>query len=225
MLLRILEKVYERFIERKRYSKFVKEFRSRNKHNQIFPVTHFPVDIVSIGSFSYGELNLFAYDQGNKIDSLKIGNFVSISSNVRFLLHENHQTDTFTTFPLRSVLLGKPYACDMRARGPIVIDDEVWIGQGATILSGVSIGKGAIIAAGAVVSKDVPPYAVAGGVPARIIKYRFDQNARDRLLRMRLSEVSRDEIIQNIDLFYSPIDADQLDRLESLFERARSGRG
>lgn len=224
MLLRILEKTYDRFIERKRYAKFVKEFRSRNAHNQIFPGTRFPVDIVNIGSFSYGELNLFAYDPGNKVDGLKIGSFVSISSNVRFLLHENHQIDTFTTFPLRSVLLGKPFACDMRARGPIVIDDEVWIGHGATILSGVSIGKGAIIAAGAVVIKDVPPYAVAGGVPARVIKYRFEQDARDRLFRMRLSDVSREEIIQNMDLFYRPIDSDQLGRLESLFERARSGR-
>ena len=224
MLLRILQKAYGRYIEKNRYSKFVKDFRSRNEHNQVFPATVFPVDIVTIGFFSYGELNLFAYDKDNKADGLKIGNFVSISSNVRFLLHENHQTDTFTTFPLRSVLLGQPHACDMRARGPIVVDDEVWIGQGATILSGVSIGKGAIVGTGAVVTKDVPPYAVAGGVPARIIKYRFDQDVRDRLCRMRLSEVSQEEIIQNIDVFYRPIDSDQLDRLESLFERVRSER-
>lgn len=222
MLLRVLKKTWGRYIEKNRYSRFIKDFRARNAHNQVFPGAVFSIDIVNIGAFSYGELNLIAYDRENKVDSLKIGDFVSISANVRFLLHENHQTDTFTTFPLRSVFLGKPHACDMRARGPIIVDDEVWIGQGATILSGVRIGKGAIIATGAVVTKDVPPYAVAGGVPARIIKYRFDENVRDRLLRMRLSEVAPEEIIRNIDLFYRPIDPDQLDRLESLFERIRS---
>lgn len=217
-LLGILRGAYSRYKKGQNNWRFVKEFRAMNKHNQIYPGTMFPIDIVSVGSYSYGELNLIAYDQNNKIDTLKIGNFVSISSGVKFLLHENHQTETFTTFPLRSVLLGKPFPGDMMARGSIVIDDEVWIGNGAMLLSGVHVGKGAIIAAGSVVTKDVPPYALVGGVPARVIKFRFDHVTRERLTRLRLSGLAIDEIIQNLDLFYKRIDSGQLDRIEKLFE-------
>lgn len=219
MLLSILRGTYSRYKQKRNNWRFVKEFRARNEHNKIYPGSMFPIDIVSVGSYSYGELNLLAYDQNNKIDTLKIGSFVSISSGVKFLLHENHQTETFTTFPLRSVLLGKPFPGDMMARGSIVIDDEVWIGNGAMLLSGVNVGKGAIIAAGSVVTKDVPPYALVGGVPARVIKFRFDHVTRERLTRLRLSGLAKEEIIQNLDLFYKHIDSAQLDRIEKLFER------
>ena len=132
----------------------------------------FPNNLISVGAYSYGEIDLSAYDKNNTKDRLVIGSFVSIAKGVKFFLHEEHQTSTYTTFPLRSVLLGKQFSCDAMAKGSIVVEDEVWIGGRATILSGVTIGKGAIIAAGAVVTKDVPPYAIAGGVPAKIIKYR-----------------------------------------------------
>jgi virginiamycin A acetyltransferase len=209
---------YRRHKKNKEYLSFINEFRTRNEHNNVIPVSTFPIDIVSIGAYSYGELNLIAYDKNNKIDKLEIGSFVAISSGAIFLLHENHQTETFTTFPLKSILLDKPYPGDMTSKGSIVIDDEVWIGNGAMILSGVHVGKGAIIAAGAVVTKDVAPYALVGGVPARMIKYRFDQEARDRLCHLRLSGLAKEEIINNLELLYKPIDSEQLDKIERLFE-------
>lgn len=218
MLYRLLNDAFLRYKKTREKWHFVKEFRARNKHNKIYPVGVFPIDIVNIGSYSYGELNLLAYDKNNKVDVLKIGSFVSISSGVRFLLHENHQIGTFTTFPLRSVLLGSPFSGDMVANGSIVVDDEVWIGNGAMLLSGVHVGKGAIIAAGSVITKDVPPYAVVGGVPARVIKYRFDSVTRERLTRLRLSDLTKNELITNLNLFYQYIDAEQLDKLERLFE-------
>ena len=61
---------------------------------------------------------------------------------------------------------------------PIVVEDDVWVGGGSIILSGVTIGKGAVIAAGAVVNKDVPPYAIVGGVPAKVLKYRDGADAK-----------------------------------------------
>lgn len=62
------------------------------------------------------------------------------------------------------------------SKGDIIVGDDVWVGYGATILSGVHIGQGAVIAAGAVVNKDVPPYAIVGGIPAKVIKYRFSES-------------------------------------------------
>jgi virginiamycin A acetyltransferase len=225
VLLSILIGIYKRHKKNREYLSFINEFRTRNEHNNVIPVTDFPIDIVSIGAYSYGELNLIAYDKNNKIDKLEIGSFVSISSGAVFFLHENHQTETFTTFPLKSVLLERPYPGDMRSKGSIFIDDEVWIGNGAMILSGVHVGKGAIIAAGAVVTKDVAPYALVGGVPARMIKYRFGQEARERLCHLRLSGLAKDEIIKNLELLYKPIDSEQLDKIERLFaEKAHSER-
>ena len=70
-------------------------------------------------------------------------------------------------------------------KGDIVIGDDVWIGYGAIILSGIHIGQGAIIGAGSVVTKDVPPYAVVGGVPAKVLKYRFDEASINELERLQ----------------------------------------
>ena len=93
---------------------------------------------------------------------LIVGNYVSIASDSLFLLGTNHQTDTITTYPLHSKLIGRT-PMDALSRGPIVVEDEAWIGSNAIVMSGVSIGKGAIVAAGAIVTKDVPPYAIVGG--------------------------------------------------------------
>ena len=81
------------------------------------------------------------------------------------------------------------------------IGNDVWIGLNATILDGVTIGDGAIVAAGAVVTKDVPPYAVVGGVPAKIIKYRFTESQIDFLLKFRWWEKDRKWIQQNYKRF------------------------
>ena len=92
---------------------------------------------------------------------ITIGNYVHTGVNVMFLAF-NHGFYT-TEIPTKE----QDYI-----DAPIVVEDDVWIGGGSIILSGGTIGKGAIIAAGAVVNKDVPPYAIVGGVPARVIKYR-----------------------------------------------------
>ena len=78
----------------------------------------------------------------------------------------------------------------------------MWIGYGCTIMSGVHIGQGAIIAAGAVVTKDVPPYAIVGGVPAKIIKYRFEPDMIEELLKIDYSKLTKEEIMNNIDDLY-----------------------
>ena len=82
------------------------------------------------------------------------------------------------------------------------MDDDVWIGENALILSGVHINQGAVIGAGAVVVNDVPPYAIVGGVPAKVIKYRFEKEIIEILLNIDFKRINKIEIEKYIDKFY-----------------------
>lgn len=106
------------------------------------------------------------------------------------------------------IALGK----DAFSKGDIIVDDDVWIGYGATIMSGVHIGQGAVVAAGAVVTKDVPPYAIVGGVPAKVIKYRFEPEMIEELLKVDYSKLTKEDIEKHIDDLYKKLkDPSQLD--------------
>lgn len=85
---------------------------------------------------------------------------------------------------------------------PIIVGNDVWIGRRCLIMDGVTIGDGAIVASGAVVTKDVPPYAIVGGVPAKVIKYKFPQQVIDRLEEIKWWDLPDDEITKRIDLFH-----------------------
>ena len=89
----------------------------------------------------------------------------------------------------------------LKVQKKVIIGNDVWIGSHALILGGVKIGDGAVIGAGAVVTKDVPPYAVVGGVPARIIKYRFSQEIIDKLLEIKWWNLPENILKENIKLF------------------------
>ncbi|WP_224766951.1 CatB-related O-acetyltransferase [Janibacter melonis] len=107
---------------------------------------------------------------------------------------------TVSTFPFRKRWGYETVDSSVSRRGPISVGDDVWIGTNAIILSGVSIGVGSVIAAGAVVTKDVQPYTVVGGVPARKIKMRFASATRDALIRSRWWELDDDHLKHRIDL-------------------------
>ena len=156
-------------------------WKHRNRHNRTAPINVFDPELVSVGNGTYGGLEVYSY--GSPMAKLLIGNYVSIGPHVKFLLSGEHRTDTATTYPFHAYDPVSPQ-CEDICRGPIVVGDDVWIGLGATILSGVSIGQGAIIAAGAVVTKDVEPYAIVGGVPAKLIRHRFDESIRRQLLHI-----------------------------------------
>lgn len=174
--------------------------RKYGDQNGIIPQRVFPFDMVRVGNHSYGELNLVSFNWNSK---LFIGNYVSIAENVTFLLDADHYVDHISTYPFKAKLL-PPFENEAVSKGNIVIDDDVWIGYGATILSGVHIGQGAIIAAGAVVAKDVPPYAIVGGVPAKVIKYRFDEDAIRELMKLDYSQLDMNQIKAHINELYMP---------------------
>ncbi len=150
-----------------------------------------------IGKYSYT-------NERTTIINTKIGNYCSISWNVTIGAPE-HPLDRFTTHPItysekyqNSVgLLHKGF--DQHPRGTTEIGHDVWIGANVIIRSGTRIGTGAVIGAGSVVTKDVPPYAIVAGVPAKIIRFRFPEDVRKALLRSRWWEKDPTEL-KEIDL-------------------------
>lgn len=185
-------------------SLFQKQWKAKNTHNFTSVGDRmFPIDNVSVGKYSYGLLTIQSlYEQPN--EKLNIGNFVSIAPGVQFLMGVNHQLNTITTYPLYSRFIQYD-KIDASSKGEINIGDEVWLGTNALIMSGVTIGKGAIVAAGSIVTKDIPPYHIYGGNPAKLIKPRFADEIIKELLDFNLLDVPIDKIKNNIQLFYSEI--------------------
>lgn len=132
---------------------------------------------------------------------------------MEFLVAQEHAPDRISTYPFKQMFgsTSKEYR-EATSKGNIIVDDDVWIGFNAIILSGVHIGQGAIVAAGAVVTKDVPPYAIVGGVPAKVIRYRFDEDMIRELLKIDFSKLTKEMIEQHIDDLYDKLsDSKQLE--------------
>ncbi len=190
-------------------------WRLQNKHNFTTIVKKTDLKKVKVGDYSYGNLEI--YDFGNSKEFLEIGNFVSIANNVIFILGGNHQISTVTTYPINAKLIKKNFEQDALTKGPIIIDDEVWIGNNVLVLSGVRLGKGSIVAAGSIVTKNVEPYTIVGGNPAIKIKDRFPQKIKESLFEFSLHNFHTDEIISQVEKLYKPIgdDCDVINQLKS----------
>lgn len=140
-------------------------------------------------------------------DYLRIGSFSMIASDVTFIMNgANHLTDAISAYPFAifgeewsSAMDGKEYPI----KGDTVVGNDVWIGQGATIMPGVTIGDGAIVATKSVVVRDVPPYAIVGGNPAKVIKLRFSDQQIADLLEVAWWHWPIDKITRNLHLLTS----------------------
>jgi chloramphenicol O-acetyltransferase type B len=140
-----------------------------------------------------------------------VGKYCSIANSAIFDGGIQHNTKWLTTYPLWK--FGGPEKREGMSKGPITVGNDVWIGHEAMIMSGVTIGDGAIIAARAVVTKDVQPYAVVGGVPARFIKWRFHELVINMLQKIRWWDWPEEKIREHADLLMS-------DNWQRLFEVA-----
>lgn len=112
-------------------------------------------------------------------DYVMVGKYSSIAKGCRFFGEENHN------FVKNKKAVPTGFFGGMYSRGPIKIGNDVWIGEGVVIMDGINIADGAIVGAYAVVTKDVPPYAVVAGNPARIVKFRFSQEIIDKLRQIK----------------------------------------
>lgn len=135
-------------------------------------------------------------------EKLIIGKFCAIATGAKFIMSSaNHKMDGFSTFPFFIFRRGWEENFDMKClpyKGDTVIGNDVWIGYDATIMPGVHVGDGAIIGAKAVVTKNVPPYAIVGGNPAKIIRTRFDEATIAELQNIAWWNWPHDKISRNI---------------------------
>ncbi len=188
-----------------------RKWRKHNPHNKTRMINYFPEHAVSVGKYTYGDLRVHYFE--NEKESLKIGNFCSIGPDVEFFLGGEHHPKMISNYPFALYVSGcETYQLqDRRTKGPIVIEDDVWIGAHCLIMSGVRIGQGAIIAAGSVVTKDVPPYAIY--TTNRILKYRFEPEIIEQLLKVNYDEWDDDFIRNNLHMLYTEDVKDVLENL------------
>lgn len=151
------------------------------------------------------EKNNVLYHYPINHDKLKIGKFCSIACGAKFLFNSaNHTVKSLSTYPFP--IFFEEWGLDVRDittawdnKGDIVIGNDVWIGYEAVIMSGVTIGDGAINGTRAVVTKDVPPYTIVGGVPAKQIRKRFSEETISELLKWKWWDWTFEKISQNIE--------------------------
>ena len=193
-----------------KWNKYLKTWEEKYSDSLVKPVSYYNMDRIVIGKKSYGDL--FIIDETPINVMVKIGNYCSIAPKVVFLLGAEHNINTVSTYPFKAIDYGVKK--EAGSKGDIVIADDVWIGYGAIITSGVTIGQGAVIAAGAVVTKDIPPYAVVGGCPAKIIKYRLSENIRKQLLEVNIVRFFDCFVKDDMKLVYSSDEKDILNLLD-----------
>lgn len=168
------------------------------------------------GPENFEEYNvLYNYDF-SKV-KLVIGKFCAIAAETKFIMTGDHKLDAISTYPFPIFQNSWETLYDVAnlpVKGDIIIGNDVWLGYDSLIKNGVTIGDGAIIAARAVVVKDVPPYAVVAGNPAKVVKLRFDEAMVKRLLNIAWWDWDIQKINSNLPLICS-LDVDRLEEVHN----------
>lgn len=200
----------------RKYTLYKKEQRKRELYSKYGNLTKYWLTDprAEIGDFTYGIPNIAEFNPNWK---LRIGRFCSISNNVEILFGGQHHYDWVSQYAFNPIVqkFFDNFTYSDKPVKPVEIGNDVWIGKNVTILQGVTIGDGAVIGTNSVVAKDIPPYAIVIGNPARIIKYRFGEKQIEALLRIKWWEWSKEKIKDNITLIMSP----DIDQFISLFDK------
>jgi acetyltransferase-like isoleucine patch superfamily enzyme len=167
------------------------------------------------GTYFDRNINIISWSDDYHIH---VGKYTSVGRDCNFFLHANHRPDWVTT---SSQLWGPvtPEIADMHmkmghpsCKGDITVENDVWIGAKSTIMSGVRIHNGSIVGANSTVTKDVPPYAIVVGNPARVVKYRFNERQVESLLKIKWWNWTEDRIKTEAMLMWS-------DNIDEFIER------
>lgn len=154
---------------------------------------------IGVGTYGYPEIFTFGVD-----GDLEIGNYCSIARNVKIFLGGNHHSDWVTTFPFAMEF---PDDASIKqnqyTNGNVIIGNDVWIGYGAIIMSGVKIGDGAVIGAASIVTRDVDAYSIVAGNPAKFIRFRFTDDQIAALEQISWWNWSHDRIKDALPLLLS----------------------
>lgn len=188
-------------------------FRDRVKkkfpESNIVPDNVFPMEyIAEMGRGSYGFFKAIVFGD---VEECKIhfGHYNSIGQDVTFILGGEHRTDCLSTYPFDKRIFGEKDSARVK-KGDIYLGDDVWIGYGATILSGVHIGQGAVIGAKSVVAKDVPPYTIYAG--GKEIRKRYTDEIIEKLLQIDYSKLTKEMAVQYKETLENPIDTEWFEK-------------
>lgn len=190
---------------------FLRRLKQRIKGKKLTLQARFPQ--YEIGRASYGNPVVRSWKEGAV---LRMGSFCSIAAGVKIFLGGEHRTDWVTTFPFSKLwpekagqIPGHP-----KTRGDVVIGSDVWIGAEAVIMSGVRIGDGAVVGTRALVTRDIPPYAIAAGNPATVVRMRFPEEVVKSLLEIAWWEWPDERIARFMPLLLS-------DRIDDFIRQAK----
>jgi virginiamycin A acetyltransferase len=198
------------FIKRKiAFKSFVRKYRKINSHNETYPENIFRLEKVSVGNVTYGGIDITDYSDEDTM--VEIGHYCSLAPGVKLILGGEHRPENISNFPFRHKL--GMVIREAFSKGSIIIKDDVWVGANSLILSGVIIGQGSVVAAGSVVTKNIPPYAIVGGNPAKVIRLRFSETVIKKLLTIDYSKLQPNKIVKNIDCWYEQVTEANIDEL------------
>lgn len=178
---------------------------------------------ISVGDYTYYDDRRYGPEQFEEYNvlynydfskvKLVIGKFCAIAAETKFIMTGDHKLDAISKYPFP--IFGKGWedafnVYDLPVKGDIIVGHDVWFGYDSLVMNGVTIGNGAIIAARAVVVKDVPPYSIVAGNPAKVVKMRFDDKTIERLQKIAWWDWSTEKINKHLKIICH-LDVNQLE--------------